>query len=104
MSNLDFYPGAKVVCVDVNFQHMEVRAGNEHYPVLGQTYTIRDITAWHNLSISFHLEEVVNPICYMGVEISFYQWHFRPIYKTDISVFESLLVPTKRKKVLENVD
>ena len=104
MSNLDYYIGAKVVCVDVKYEHMNVRSGREVYPALNNTYTIRNIIAWNNLSISFHLEEIVNETSYLGIEISFYQWHFRPVYKTDNNVFEQLLVPTRKKKVLEDVD
>lgn len=107
MSNLDYYIGAQIVCVDVNYQHMTdltVRSGREMYPVLDQIYTIRDIVTWLDTTISFHLEEIVNETCFIGVEISFYQWHFKPVYKTDIGVFEQLLVPTSKKKVLEHVD
>ncbi|HYT45466.1 MAG TPA: hypothetical protein VEP90_24285 [Methylomirabilota bacterium] len=101
MSNLGFYVGAQVQCVDDNWQVTEFTQPFI-LPVLGNVYTIRKILDFGKDEICFLLEEIVNPrvMMYPG-EICWYSWHFKPLKKTDISS----LVPKKKSKpkVVENV-
>lgn len=102
-----FHLGQQVICInDVGLRnHSDLKD-----VVRGCIYTIRDIVYYdepdhpedHGVP-GLLLEEVVNDLCvfedgYIG-EPAFLGWRFRPVKKTDISIFMSLLEPTEGEKV-----
>jgi len=115
---MSFYIGQKVVCVreGPTEDRSEESRKHETYPVLNIVYTIRESKLLSD-QWGYHLVEIVNPIrkyksrsnpngpTFMG-ELWFRHDRFKPLLKTNISVFESMLNPTpedieKFKKELE---
>lgn len=91
----DWHVGQQIVCVE-QF-HGEL---GETLPIVGCVYTIRDIAVFDD-KIGFHLEEIVNPpMAYRrGIrECHFWCKGFRPVRRTDISVFTRLLEPTPQRE------
>lgn len=91
-----FYVGQEVVCIVDTSGH----AGpyGEILPVKGPIYTIRTIEAWAN-GLALRLNEIVNErhlyICGVA-ELQFAATAFRPVVKTDITIFQSMLVPNSK--------
>lgn len=92
----DFHIGQQVVCVGQFAPHRWVRS----YPQVGSIYRIRGFRdiGYDNL-LFIWLEEIVNPPAVFAdghsEEPSFDLRGFRPVRKTDISVFTEMLNPTK---------
>ena len=80
--------------------------GDELRPVYQKTYTVRGIPDYCHVPCLL-LEEVVNAprlyCCADGisrfVEIAYSQTSFRPVVKTDISIFQAMLAPSPKKRV-----
>ena len=73
-------PGDKVMCVDVNWEHVGEWSGLYH-PGLGLIYTIkrayRDREDDGRPTVT--LVEITNPLWRDGEESGFYQFHFRKL-------------------------
>lgn len=77
-----------------------------HAPVRGQVYTIRGfcqeaMDKWHTAYL--YLEEITNhidPLSTPPIEPAFLGLFFRPVKKTSIEIFTTLLAPTPKQKVL----
>lgn len=97
---IDFYPGQRVVCVDAKIPDPKINL------VEGQIYTIRDVgplPMWQVRSehvdptmIGVRLHEIDRMFPWMieadrDDEPMFRATRFRPLIKTDISVFTALL-------------
>lgn len=97
---MTFKPGDEVVCVDEN-PNPDFR-GVVTYPVRGKRYTIRGIYPADQYGPdSVWLEELRNPIGDFidgTMEPSFGAHRFRPVRKTSISIFTSMLTPTPSKE------
>lgn len=97
-----FEIGQQVVCIDDNFQDLLGREVNcPHRPVRGQVLTIRGIHEWEfaNL-IGFTFYELRNPEPAgpgMPDEAAFLSDCFRPVRKTDISIFTKMLTPSGQR-------
>lgn len=106
----EFHIGAQVVCVDDKWVHT-VQPGIIR-PTLGCVYTIREIFDWSEVlppsldrGITFTFEEIVNPrMPPMGLENSFYHWHFKPVKKTSIDTFTSMLNKTPKKTKVVKIE
>jgi hypothetical protein len=95
---VDFYVGQSVVCVDDEGFKRPAFYGCETFPVQGNIYTIRQIALFPETEAGLRLFEIVNePREYLigCVEPYFLARRFRSLQerKTDISIFEKLLVP-----------
>ena len=91
----DWHVGQKVVCVRWDWDHGPFEA-SPIMPVVGQTYTIRDIDTDPALPrCSFRFDEIINKPITFGtfLEPNFHCDFFRQIVETsaDISAFESIL-------------
>jgi hypothetical protein len=92
----EFDIGAQVVCLKSGWDVSPAAGGR--FPVKGDILTIREIIIDNapekHDSIFFRFVEISNPIRieFTG-EISFARIYFRPVRKTDISIFEKHLVP-----------
>lgn len=84
MTNL--HRGQKVVCID-DEDFILSGYGDEQYPVAGQTYTVRDVTAVRSVP-AIRVEEIVNDILEYkdGPRMTPYAWEqafaarrFRPL-------------------------
>lgn len=73
-------------------------------PKLNEIYTVRDLE-----DDGIRLFEIKNSITFVHntfsgkvsfEEPSFWQCNFRPLVKTDISVFEAMLIPTEQKELV----
>lgn len=90
-----FHVGMMVVCVSSKWTRPPSRG--EVYPTEGQVYTIRDMEpSRSNTACGVHLQfdELRNPELDYNTcrgECSFNGDKFRPVVKTDISVFEAML-------------
>jgi hypothetical protein len=88
-----FHIGQKVVCV--------VPKDEGTILVKDRIYTVRGFVPNHqrfadNDQLAIYLDEVscgVGNVC----EYGFYAYRFRPLIKTDISIFEAMLVPLNGK-------
>lgn len=90
--------GQQVVCVDDSNWVWYAESCCPNRPVKGHTYTVRGFYRVADC-IGVHLEEILNPPFefsqpYGMCEPNFSLHRFRPIKKTDSSVFEAMLVPT----------
>lgn len=93
-----FHVGMQVVCVDARIGRVIPR----HDLTKGRIYTIRGIDPDRSGELGLYLEEVRLPnYPQSGEEISFAFWRFRPVKRTDISIFQQMLAPKPR--VTENV-
>src|SRR5271169_5755772 len=98
---MGFYIGQQVVCVNDQFSQWEYwRQSIRTFPSLNSIYTIRIIRRGEDYGaepfFSFCFYELVNtPVLFkLGYfEPSFVSEYLRPIKKTNIDVFEKLLVP-----------
>ncbi len=89
-------PGRKVVCVRTEWLFFK----GEVTPEIGKTYTIRNVQIYDN-RICLRFEEIVNRQVYYTTgsdECCFRISCFKPIIKTNISVFTNML----KTKELEN--
>lgn len=91
--SIEFAIGKHVVCVH---DRWNVEAVGERLPFKGEILTIRDIMIDNNPAkvdtLFFRFVEIVNPVRieFTG-EISFARINFRPVRKTDISIFTEML-------------
>lgn len=95
----DFELGQQVVCIDD--EGFSFRS-NEKCPIKDGIYTIRDLMVDDEGELILRLFEIVNqPMLYDNefTECWFIASRFRPVRKTDISVFKALLnkIPTERE-------
>lgn len=95
-----FQVGQQVVCIN-GVWHYPASWHDEVFPIKDQILTIRDILPSSNLSfydgVILRFEEIHNkPRQFLwGVtEVGFRGEQFRPLVKTDISIFEKMLAPT----------
>lgn len=105
-----FHVGMKVVCVDAEGHGKYVPpgyVGSGHMDGLerGKTYTVREVLGeFHGFQgCCIFLEEITRPSC--GVfqeEPPYCAARFRPVVKTDISIFQAMLVPSPN--LTEKVD
>lgn len=98
---MTFRVGQKVVCV--NADRWPLWAKNSCVlPVHGRVYTVRDIWSFSKGPV-IYLDEIKNPACCVNddsgalIEPGFPALRFRPVVerKTDISIFTSMLNPSK---------
>ncbi|MQY48219.1 hypothetical protein GAO09_19480 [Rhizobiales bacterium RZME27] len=103
-----FRVGQKVVLVDVSSRdggetRKQWEMAGAIYPDQNAVYTVRGIV-YHSITgvEMIHLQEIDNtPICKvlnLMLEPAFESYRFRPVVdrKTDISIFKSLLTPSKQ--------
>lgn len=103
-----FHVGQEVVYIGRGVRIPGKGNGNEILPVPGQKYTIRGFRE-HAFAPSIILEEIINPPqlynCGDGaariLEFGFWLSSFRPIVKTDISIFQAMLAPTPKRELVE---
>lgn len=94
-----FHVGQKVVCVDD--KNWRARFFMEKLPIQGEVYTIRGFfEALDGLRI--WLEEIKNEKHHYAdhgfMESPFLLRRFRPVHKTDISIFTAMLNPITKKE------
>ena len=80
-----FSPGTKVACISTDNLGM-LGYGDEMYPTLGETYTVRDVVVDHFGAEGLLLDEIRNDrLPYrvgdkiVDTEKSFASWRFRPL-------------------------
>jgi hypothetical protein len=99
---MDFHIGQRVVCVSDRFSSEPVwRAAVHTFPQIGRIYTIRDICHRVDL-VGLLLEEIWHEpawFCVGFVEPAFNVKHFRPLRKSDISIFKKMLEPVPGRLV-----
>lgn len=82
-----FEVGQQVVCVDDS-----TRDGDPTYLTCGSIYTIRSFDSECPPHVGIRIEEIILPVPPgWKEEASYYPWRFRPIRKTDISIFTAML-------------
>lgn len=99
-----FEIGQQVVCL-VDEEAWQLMR-DERGPVKGGIYTIRSFEHGKCSRLGLRLQEIVNkPIRHVSkkrhIEVSFFVDFFRPVRRTDISVFTRLLAPTGLERVGE---
>ena len=94
----DFQVGQQVVCViepcpeRVKYHYRQYREAT--FPIVKAVYTIREIFIVAN-EVAIRLQEIHNNSDYFAdgfLEICFLLSNFRPVKKTDISVFTKMLL------------
>lgn len=100
---MSFHVGQQVVCVDDTGWRVWRELSR---PVKGRIYTIRALSlpclCTDPNELGLLLEEIVNPtrLCLCGpTEDAFFSRRFRPVRKTDISIFTAMLNPSPKEKV-----
>lgn len=91
-----FSIGQQVVCIEDKYWRAHC---GETTPVKGRIYTIREIEV-HKEGVGLRFEEIVNaPFQYSDglKECAFWRHAFRPVRKTDISIFTAMLTPVGSK-------
>lgn len=74
-------PGARCKCIDATWRSTAF-FDDDMLPVVGATYTVRDVVLPDGKTVCIRLEEIVNPprdFEVGEVECSFAAWHFRPL-------------------------
>ena len=103
-----FRVGQEVVCVDDTCHPKYLPLGYVAAPTgldglrKGQTYTIREISSeWAGFPfLCLRLNEITRPVFNSSDgEPPYCAARFRPIVKTDISIFEAMLVPSPKQRV-----
>ena len=95
-----FRVGQEVVCIFDGFWGLNMFG--EIMPVKNQTYTIREIVIDDDGDSCFRFNEIINRVHRYKqgvVECSFWSARFRPIVKTDISIFTAMLAPSTKQRV-----
>jgi hypothetical protein len=97
---MTFRIGQQVECIDdLGFEY----SNGEQLPVKGSVYSIREIDAEMGLETALRFEELKNKRGHyidQSSECCFLAWRFRPVVRTDISIFTSMLAP-KKASVIE---
>lgn len=91
-----FYVGQEVVCVNDGVIHPGVFNLNLHGLKKDEIYTIKEI--YFNPvfgQTDIVLNEIIRPVAATSPTKGFWVGRFRPIVKTDISIFEAMLKPVK---------
>lgn len=91
---MTFHVGQMVVCVD---DRQDGRIGNEPWPVLKNVYTISDFRVLDD-GLGVRVSELPTPLEDDRVYPWFKAERFRPVAKTDISIFTALLHPTPERE------
>lgn len=96
-----FEVGQQVVCVDDHFDHPN-RHGF-HRPTKGDRYIVREFVPDFGGEPCIRLSEIINPpVVWRGdvfpEELAFKASRFRPIRKTDISIFTAMLNKAPEKE------
>lgn len=81
MRNSWAVPGAQCKCIDATWRSTAF-FDDDALPIVGQTYTVRDVVLPDGKTVCIRLEEIVNPLRDFEVgmvECSFAAWHFRPL-------------------------
>ena len=99
-----FHVGQKVVCVN---DTPLVEGGDLSGLKKGRIYTVREVGLYSPLAPTvpcIRIKEITNRPKIKGVEWPYREYRFKPLEerKTDISVFERLLVPNA--KITETVE
>jgi hypothetical protein len=95
----NFHVGQQVAYIFKGRRRLTLKDG-EAAPVAGRIYTIR---GFHPSGDSIVLEEIKNPrLRYCPIHGEMFEPHwfltsFRPLIKTDISIFQAMLVPTDKR-------
>lgn len=97
---MTFHVGQKVVCVD-DLPSINARITRAPSLTKGQVFTIRDMEIWKGVLLVRLVEIVAAPFDFIDrgwLEPSWRASRFRPIVerKTDISIFTSMLNPSKQ--------
>lgn len=95
-----FHVGQQVVCIDDSQWRRDVVARwGIALPSKGSVYTVCEILIGPSSGEPcIRLEEIVNPLCDFAEgrgEAMFKARYFRPVRKTDISIFTAMLNPVK---------
>ena len=104
---MTFRVGQEVVCVEDRAGLFKYAANhfynhNMHSLKKGTVYTVRGFYAGPGIIYtpgSIYLNEITRPISSEGVECPFHPARFRPVVKTDISIFQAMLAPSPKKRV-----
>jgi hypothetical protein len=107
---MSFHVGQHVVCIDMTprLDGLDPRYPDTVVPVLGGTYTVRDVfdagPYGYDAEAGILLVEVVNPVRpYISkcgpveCEQFWLAFRFRPVCRTNIEVFEKMLVPVPQE-------
>lgn len=81
MRNSWAVPGAQCKCIDASWRSSAF-FDDDILPVVGETYTVRDVVLPDGKTVCIRLVEIVNPprdFEVGEVECSFAAWHFRPL-------------------------
>lgn len=100
-----FYVGQKVVCIDATSSATANLRLTLNGLTEGAIYTVRAVAGVPNhtpylkehlqCGVCLWVEEIVRPSAYSGgPETGYSAARFRPLVKTDISVFQAMLNPT----------
>lgn len=85
---MTFHVGEKVRCICSHWENLIGEASNQPDPEAGHVYTVSD-------NLSFWSEHYIS---LEGFPDTYYiQTKFRKLPKTDISIFQQMLVPTKER-------
>lgn len=98
---MSFHIGQQVVCIK-DFHRIPARFPHLKIPQKGSIYTIREFCPEKDINgnIGLYLEEIINtePVLFLSStmrEACFGASHFRPVRKTDISIFTAMLQTSK---------
>jgi hypothetical protein len=104
-----FRIGQQVVCIksfgSEDFTHLNLDF-TIRLPQEKEIFTIRDIHDFSPFGVGLCFEEFINPVAldrsakYL-VEYSYTTLYFKPIQKTDISLFENMLINVKQKDLID---
>lgn len=97
---MNFRVGQEVVCIDDDWKHPLTLFCLDDLPVKGGTYFIEGFCAdgWLQLKGFMHSQ-----MTFGRADISFHPESFRPLVRTDISVFTAMLAPAPKQKEVERV-
>lgn len=103
---MTFRAGQEVVCVDaaIHEEWTTPGPGEVIFPGLdgleqGAVYTIRELY-FQGETLCVRLEEIIREYDFWGdCEVGFNAARFRPVVKTDISIFTAMLAPSPKKRV-----
>lgn len=98
-----FHVGQQVVCMHVWCRADTAYLRGERYPAKGGVYTVREIELPTDGEVYLRFEELVNPPRRTpapgttSAEVCFAADKFRPVRKTDISIFTAMLSPAPKE-------
>ena len=94
---MSFQIGQLVVCIKQGKWNPSARL----MPKAGDVLTIRNIYIGIDCEAYLQFEEIVNPALpnFEPPEPAFWSQRFRPVRKTDISIFTQMLAPNEHERV-----